>query len=50
MQQWELNKENLDTVRGIAKEWEQGVITLKQLRNRENELHWSSPYTDRGCF
>lgn len=29
MQQWELTKENLDTVRGIAKEWEQGVIILK---------------------
>lgn len=26
---WELNKDNLDTVRGIAKEWPQGIFILK---------------------
>jgi len=40
----EIEQDWVIDISSIENEWDQGVITLKQLRSRENELHWSSPY------
>jgi hypothetical protein len=40
----EIEQDWIIDIPSLEDEWEQGVITLKQLRCRENELNWSSPY------
>jgi hypothetical protein len=40
----EIEQDWVVDIPSLEEEWDQGVITLKQVRSRENELHWSSPY------
>lgn len=40
----EIEQDWLVDIPSLEEEWDKGVITLKQLRTREHELHWSSPY------
>lgn len=40
----EIEQDWVVDIPSLEAEWDQGIITLKQVRSRENELHWSSPY------
>jgi hypothetical protein len=40
----EIEQDWVIDIPSLEDEWNQGVITLKQRRSRENELYWSSPY------
>jgi len=40
----EIEQDWVVDISSLEEEWDKGIITLKQLRSRENELHWSSPY------
>jgi hypothetical protein len=40
----EIEQDWVVDIPSFEEEWEQGLITLKQLRSREHELHYSSPY------
>lgn len=40
----EIEQDWVIDIPSLEDEWNQGVFTLKQLRSRNNELNWSSPY------
>jgi len=40
----EIEQDWVVDIPSLEEEWDKGIITLKQVRSRENELHWSSPY------